>query len=122
MIEDLLIWTLAAYGCATLLATLLSRYGTNAVARSGEPLIHYQLLLYNSEQVLEREVRRIWNASFFRGEPVQISFVDFGSTDDTPRIKAIFERNYLDRPEEDQAYQQIVTLDLRRPETWESVR
>jgi hypothetical protein len=122
VIEDLLLWTLAAYGCASLLAALLSRYGTDAVARPGEPLIHYQLLLYNSEHVLEREVRRIRNASFYRGEPVQISFVDFGSTDDTTRIKAIFERIYFDRPEENQVNHQIVTIDLRRSEAWESSR
>jgi hypothetical protein len=114
MIEDLLILTLAAYGCASLLAALLSHYGMKMAARAGEPLPHYQVLLYNSEQTLEREVRRLIHVSLFRGEPFRISFVDFGSTDDTQKIKAVFEREYLMWPGDSLRDKPIVTIDLRR--------
>jgi len=111
VIEELLMWTLAAYGCASLLATLLRRFGMRAV--SNEPLIHYHILLYNSEQLFEREVRRLVSTSYWRGERLRISFSDYGSTDDTVKMIDIYERNDFGCPEEIQAGSQVVTIDLR---------
>lgn len=116
MIEELLIWTLAAYGCASLLATLLRRFGMRLVVGTNEPLIHYHILLYNSEHLFEREMRRLNTASYWQGEPIRISFTDYGSTDDTLKMKDIYERNHFIWPEEYLAASQIVTIDLRRSE------
>jgi hypothetical protein len=94
VIEDLLVWLLAAYGCSSLLVSLLDRFAIRSFERVGGPLIHYQVLLHNSEHALEGVVRRLMNASIMSGTPIRISFVDHGSTDDTLKITAIFERNY----------------------------
>lgn len=114
MIEELLLWTLAAYGCASLVAALLRRFGMRWSAVSNEPLVHYHILLYNSDQLFEREVRQLTTRSYWQGERLRISFTDYGSTDNTLKMKDIYEREYDHWPEEYLADGQIVTIDLRR--------
>lgn len=123
MIAELLLWALAAYGSASLLAMLmlqfviwLDRIQDRLAVQSDQAFIHYQLLLLDSEHVLEHEVRRLNRAAAFRGEPVRISFKDYGSTDDTMKMTHIFERNLPFMSEEILAASQIVTIDLRRRE------
>jgi hypothetical protein len=115
VIEDLVVWLLAAYGCASLMVTLLSRCRFEAYVNGGEPLIHYQVLLYNSEHALEAVVRRLLFTSVLDGEPIRISFVDHGSTDDTLKIAAVFERNcsFLNGETRPDA-EHTVTIDLRK--------
>jgi hypothetical protein len=96
MLVDVLIWLMAVYGCSSLLATLFARYIMNRmVADTGEQFHHYMVLLYNSEHSLERAVRRLLFFSTMYGKPISISFVDFGSTDDTLKIAEKFEQDYL---------------------------
>jgi hypothetical protein len=125
VIEDLVVWLLAAYGCSSLLVSLLDRFALRSFTRVsvGGPLIHYQVLLCNSEHALEGVVRRLTNASLMSGTPIQISFVDYGSNDDTLKIAAIFERNYrfaaaITEPDKEIA---PITIDLRRSNGQESV-
>lgn len=122
MINDFLVWLLAAYGCSSLLVSLLARFALRSYQRAGGPLIHYQVLLHNSEQTLEGVVRRLMNDSIMSGTPIQISFVDYGSTDDTQRIKAIFERNYRYAAATTEPDKELtpITIDLRRSDEQES--
>jgi hypothetical protein len=122
VIEDLLVWLLAAYGCSFLLVSLLERFASRSIERVGGPLIHYQVLLYNSEHALEGVVRRLMNASLLSGTPIRISFVDHGSTDDTPRIAAIFEQNYRYAAATTEPDKELlpITIDLRRSNEQES--
>ncbi|MFY0543145.1 glycosyltransferase family 2 protein [Brevibacillus sp. H7] len=122
MIEELVVWMLAAYGCSSLLVTLLNRLADQAIVRAGEPHLHYEVLLYNSEHCLEGTVRRLMSRSVLQGRPIQISFVDFGSTDDTLKITTVFERKQHEfagdgKPD---TIAPPITIDLRRSKEQES--
>jgi len=114
MLEDILIWILAAYGCASLLATVMNRYGIREMTVPGEPLAYYQVLLFNSEQALEIEMRRLLYQSLARGCPIRISFIDHGSTDDTMKITSVFARNNEFLVGEAPRDARPITIDLRR--------
>ncbi|MFD2369401.1 glycosyltransferase family 2 protein [Brevibacillus sp. GCM10020057] len=90
--EDLLIWLLASYGFSLLLVLLADKWADRARKSADLPQIHYRLLVRNSEQVLERVIRRLLLRSYWSGEPVRISLIDAGSTDDTGQIASIYER------------------------------
>lgn len=111
---DFLVWLLAAYGCASLLVAIIGRVSVEALYPSREPMVHYQLLLYNSEQLLEGVVRRLLFRSFWHGKPICISFVDFGSTDDSRRISQLMERKLEYMPDSCQNEGETVTIDLRQ--------
>ncbi|UFJ40066.1 glycosyltransferase family 2 protein [Brevibacillus humidisoli] len=117
MWDNLLVWLMAVYGCSSLLVTLLERWWLRKTVCDDMPFIHYQVLLYNSEDLLEGVVRRLLYSSVVRGEPIRISFVDYGSTDDTAKIAAILRRrdevlsnapDWCDR-------EKMVCVDLRMP-------
>ncbi|WP_019123244.1 hypothetical protein [Brevibacillus massiliensis] len=122
MITSLLVWLLAAYGCASLLVALLERISFESLVRASEPLTHYKVLLYNSDHSLEGVIRRLIWSSIRYGQPIRISFVDFGSTDDTLKIATTFERNYeylVEESERDKT--NTILIDLRRPTEQESM-
>lgn len=125
MIEEFVVWLMAAYGCSSLLVTLVNRLAVREFTSAGEPHVHYQVLLYNSEHCLEGVVRRLMNRSVRLGRPIQISFIDFGSTDDTLQITSIFERNqygFLFAGEVRPAtIDPPITIDLRRSKEQESI-
>ncbi len=114
VIEDLLVWLLASYGAVALLLPLATKWLNTPEESSYRPLIHYQILLFNSELYLEGVVRRLSMASSVRGVPICISFVDYGSTDDTLRMMKVFERETLFLIQPELTAQQPVVIDLRR--------
>lgn len=122
MIEDLLVWMLAAYGCSSLLVTLLRWFKLRPFAGVGESFVHYQVLLYNSEHSLESVVRRLMNTSVLHGTPIQISLIDYGSTDDTLKISAVLERRdfVFTADANPDTKKHPITIDLRRSEEQES--
>lgn len=122
MIEEFLVWLLAAYGCSSLLVALFNWLALRPFPRPGETLVYYQVLLRNSEQTIEGVVRCLMNASLLRGTPIHISFVDYGSTDDTVKITEVFERNYefLAGATKPDAELTPITIDLRKAEEEES--
>ncbi|MBO8164275.1 MAG: glycosyltransferase [Brevibacillus sp.] len=119
MWEDLLVWLMAVYGCSSLLASLLERWAVRPESDESQPIIHYRLLLANSEQWLEGVVRRLLLASRMGGTPIRISFVDCGSTDDTARIAAVFARReayvVTDSHLSADEHERLVCIDLRKP-------
>lgn len=118
VLEDLLVWLLAAYGCSSLLVEWLQRWWEKQEAKTADqaPVLHYQILLYNSEQLLEGVVRRLLFSSVLHGKPIRISFVDSGSTDDTRKIAAVWARKapFLISGSGPVAGEPTVRLDLRR--------
>lgn len=115
--EELVVWLLAAYGCSSLLVMLADRWFQGMRSGADLPPEHYRLLVRDSEQVLERVVRRLLFRSYWSGQPVQISLIDDGSSDDTPRIAAVFARHpycYL-ADGHDGSAQPVITIDLRKP-------
>jgi hypothetical protein len=126
VIEDLVVWMLAAYGCSSLLVALVNRFAVRAMMMSaGEPHLHYRVLLYNSEHSLEGVVRCLKHRSVLQGRPIHISFVDFGSTDDTLQITQIFERHpyaFACAGVEPATIDPPITIDLRRSNVQESKR
>lgn len=113
--EELAIWLLAAYGCSSLLVVLANRWTNRMSSGADLPHEHYRLLVHDSEQVLERVVRRLLFRSFWSGKPIRISLLDDGSIDDTAYIATVFERYpycCLDAGQEGVA-QTVITIDLR---------
>lgn len=116
--EELVVWLLAAFGCSSLFVMIAERWirQTNGVAEL--PHVHYRLLLRDSEQVLERVVRKLLLRSYWSGKPILITLIDDGSLDDTTRISNIFGRypycNVGNHQEEAAPVSSIVTIDLRR--------
>jgi hypothetical protein len=123
VIEELVVWLLAAYGCSSLLVTLLDKWALRAQWRATQPQYHYQVLVYNSELFLESVVRRLLCRSYVQGTPIRISFVDFGSTDDTLKIAEVFERSQqmFAGDGEPTTIQSPITIDLRRSKELESL-
>ncbi len=119
MWEDLLVWLLAAYGCSSLLVELLKRCSLRLEVQGNRrtSTIHYRLLLYNSEHLLEGVVRRLLFSSVVHGKPIRISFVDYGSTDDTRKIAAVWERSdpFLTGGSAAADGEPTVCVDLRTP-------
>ncbi|GAA4718619.1 glycosyltransferase family 2 protein [Brevibacillus fulvus] len=124
MIEEFLLWLLAAYGCASLLVALLERMARESFSTAERPFVHYEVLLFNSEQHIENVARHLIHSSRRKGVPIQISFVDYGSTDDTLKIMAVLERtqSYLtEEREPDRKLTPPITIDLRRMAEQESI-
>ncbi len=121
--EDFLVWLLAAYGCSSLLVALLNRLAFRTFVRGNEPLVHYQLLIGNSENILEGVVRRLLFRSFMQGRPIRITFEDCGSTDDTLKIAAVLKRQqafWTDDAMPDKG--NSIMIDLRRSKGQESTQ
>jgi len=117
VIADLVVWMLAAYGCSSLLVAVMNRLAMRVMVAAGEPHLHYLVLLYNSEHSLEGIVRCLQHRSALQGRPIHISFVDFGSTDDTVQMTQIFERQQSDfacAGVEPVTIDPPITIDLRR--------
>ncbi|MDT3417909.1 hypothetical protein QO009_003823 [Brevibacillus aydinogluensis] len=123
MMEELVVWLLAAYGCSSLLVTLANRWISRMAVRADQSCVHYRLLLGNSEQVLEYAVRRLHARSYWSGTPIRISYVDYGSTDDTCGITAVLKRAgcLCADEEEEVADAPAVIVDLRHTDEWERV-
>ncbi|MEJ8544115.1 glycosyltransferase family 2 protein [Brevibacillus borstelensis] len=116
MMEELVVWLLAAYGCSSLLVGLANfwiRRTTKDVPRTYK---HYRLLLLNSGDVVEQAVRKLQFHSYLRGTPICISYQDDGSVDDTIRIMTVFERtDYLCREDREGTFgEPVMTIDLRQ--------
>jgi hypothetical protein len=123
VMEELVMWILAAYGCSSLLVALLHKWALRARWQGTQPQIHYQVLVGNSEHSLEYVVRRVLRHSFVQGTPIRISFIDYGSTDDTLKITEVLERNlHVFADDGEPTALQPITIDLRRPELRESTR
>jgi hypothetical protein len=123
VMEELVVWILAAYGCSSLLVALLNKWALRAQWHVAQPQIHYQVLVCNSEHSLENVVWRVLFRSFVQGTPIRISFVDYGSTDDTLKITAVLERNLrMFADDGEPTTLQPITIDLRRSELRESPR
>ncbi|MGN7469320.1 glycosyltransferase family 2 protein [Brevibacillus sp. SAFN-007a] len=92
VMAELVVWLLAVVGCSALLVTAAERWTSrmNSVAELSQE--HYRLLVHNSEQVLERAVRRLLFRSYWSGKPIRITLIEEGSTDDTSRMLTILAR------------------------------
>ncbi|MBG9787676.1 MULTISPECIES: hypothetical protein [Brevibacillus] len=117
VLADFMIWLFAAYGCSALLLKMFYIWMESGRATAiMEPLTltHYQLLLHNSEHRVEEAVRTLMFQSGLYGQPISISFVDEGSSDDTPRMTEILYRVHPDTIREQQAGREpVVVIDLR---------
>jgi hypothetical protein len=115
VMEDLVVWLLAAYGCSSLLVMLADRWANRMSSGAERSYEHYWLLVQDSEQVVERAVRRLMNRSYWSGKPIRISLIDDGSVDDTAKIAAVYERYpycwLMDG--EGAAQQAAIVIDLR---------
>lgn len=92
VMEELVVWLLAAFGCSSLLVMVAERWTSRMNSMTELPQEHYRLLVHNSEQVLERAVRKLLFRSYWSGKPIRITLIEEGSTDDTPRMLAILAR------------------------------
>ncbi len=92
VMEELIVWLLAAFGCSSLLVMIAERWTTRTDSASELPHEHYRLLVRNSEQVLERVVRSLLFRSYWSGRPIRITLIDDGSDDDTKRMTAVLKR------------------------------
>lgn len=113
--EDFLVWLLAAYGCASLLVFVLERVA-RFVNENGTPEhqpVHFHLMLHNSENVLEGVLRRLSRFSVIHGKAIHISFSDFGSTDDTLKIAALYTRKHSWLLESAELMKPHTVIDLR---------
>jgi hypothetical protein len=121
VMEELVVWLLAAYGCSSLMVTLANRWISRMAERADQSCVHYRLLLGNSEQVVEYAVRRLQVRSYWSGTPIRISYVDYGSTDDTCGIMAVLKRAGHLCADDGEAAAAVpaVTIDLRRTGEWE---
>ncbi|MGD8190291.1 hypothetical protein ACQCN2_09945 [Brevibacillus ginsengisoli] len=115
MISDVVILVLMSYGFAALLVVLVSRISFHSVVQPQNSFTHYQVHVYNSENVLEGMIRRLMFRSCVEGKPIRISFVDYGSSDDTIQITQLFRRQYTNVMDSDVSttYRHIVQIDLR---------
>lgn len=116
---DMVVWLLAAFGCSSLLVMLLDRWANRMSSGAESPDEHYRLLVHDSEQVLERVVRRLLFRSYWSGRPIRITLQDEGSVDDTKRIAALYERYpyfWLEEAPEGASKTTAITIDLRKEE------
>lgn len=116
---DMVVWLLAAFGCSSLLVMLLDRWANRMSSGAEFPDEHYRLLVHDSEQVLERVVRRLLFRSYWSGRPIRITLQDEGSVDDTKRIAALYERYpyfWLEEAPEGASKTTAITIDLRKEE------
>ncbi|MGG1664369.1 glycosyltransferase family 2 protein [Brevibacillus sp. NRS-1366] len=115
--EELVVWLLAAFGCSSLFVMIAERWIRQTSGVAELPHEHYRLLLRDSEQVLERVVRKLLFRSYWSGKPILITLIDDGSLDDTAQISDVFDRYpycyLLDRQEDAAPVSTIVTIDLR---------
>lgn len=116
--EELVVWLLAAYGCSSLLVMLADKWAERMSSSNEPPYEHYRLLVRDSEQVLERFIRRLLFRSYWSGKPIRISLIDSGSSDETKRISRMYGRYpysfYLLDDEQEGASQTDVIVDLRQ--------
>jgi len=89
---DFMIWLLAAFGCSSLLVMLLERVTDRMSSAAEFPDEHYRLLIRDSEQVLEGVIRRLLFRSYWSGKSIRITLQDEGSTDNTKKMAALYER------------------------------
>ncbi len=94
MIGEMVVLVLAAYGFASLLVAWINRFSFFSAAPSQNTFTHYQVHACNSSHVLEAVIRRLILRSALEGKPIQISLVDYGSSDETSQIVQLFSRNY----------------------------
>ncbi|MGO0063616.1 hypothetical protein ACTID9_27090 [Brevibacillus fluminis] len=120
MLYELFTWLLVSYSCAGLIALIAAPIVGRIPTVSGKTPILVKLHLYQSAEQLEAVVRRLHFASRKNGTPVRILLADHGSTDDTPAIIKILERNKLLFTTEESASAPAYVLDLRDPSTSES--
>ncbi|MDH6350891.1 MULTISPECIES: glycosyltransferase [Brevibacillus] len=92
VMEELVVWLLAAFGFSSLLVMIADRWASRMDSVTELSHEHYRLLVHNSEQVLERAVRSLLFRSEWSGKPVRITLIDEGSTDDTSRMLSILTR------------------------------
>lgn len=116
--EELLLWLLAAYGCSSFLVLLADKWARSMKRDAEIPQQHYKVLVRDSEQVLERVIRRLLFRSYWSGKPIRISLIDAGSSDHTRRMVSIYERypyffRLLEEGQEEQNQSDIV-IDLRQ--------
>lgn len=116
--EELVVWLLAAYGCSSLLVMLADKWADRMSSSNESPHEHYRLLVRDSEQVLERVIRRLLFRSYWSGKPIRISLIDLGSSDETKRISSKYGRYpysfYLLDDEQEGASQTDIIIDLRQ--------
>ncbi|KQL46537.1 glycosyl transferase family 2 [Brevibacillus choshinensis] len=116
--EELVIWLLAAYGCSSLLVMLADKWADRMSSSNEPPLEHYRLLVRDSEQVLERVIRRLLFRSYWSGKAIRISLIDLGSSDETKRICSTYGRYpysfYLLDDEQEGYSQTDIIIDLRQ--------
>lgn len=116
---EMVVWLLAAFGCSSLLVMLLDRWANRMSSGAESPDEHYRLLVHDSEQVLERVVRRLLFRSYWSGRPIRITLQDEGSVDDTKRIAALYERYpyfWLEEVPDGASKTTAITIDLRKEE------
>jgi hypothetical protein len=116
VMAEMVVWLFAAFGCSSLLVMLLDRWANRMSSGAKTPDEHYRLLVHNSEQVLERVVRRLLFRSYWSGRPIRISFQDEGSIDDTKLIVALYERYpycWMEDTPEGSGKTTAITIDLR---------
>lgn len=92
VMEELVVWLLAAFGCCSLLVMIAEQWTSRMNSMTELPQEHYRLLVHNSEQVLERAVRKLLLRSYWSGKPVRITLIEEGSTDDSSRMVTILAR------------------------------
>lgn len=115
MISDVVALVLMAYGFAALLVASVSRISIHSVVQPQNSFTHYQVHVYNSENVVEGMIRRLLFRSSVEGQPIRISFIDYGSSDDTIQITRLFTRQLEDVIESNvpASYGHTVQIDLR---------
>lgn len=115
MISDVVALVLMAYGFAALLVAWVSRISFHPIVQPQDSFTHYQVHVYNSENVLEGMMRRLLFHSRVEGRPIQISLIDYGSTDDTIPITRLFMRHYEDVMQANGStpFSRTIQIDLR---------
>ncbi|GAB7389206.1 hypothetical protein BSNK01_30440 [Bacillaceae bacterium] len=83
MILTWIVWMLAIYGVSHLTVLLLKRF---TIGKRAQGKAHYLLLLQNSQSSVEWAVRTLRRQSALEGRDFSLTYVDFGSTDDTMEI------------------------------------
>lgn len=91
MIATLALWVLAIYGLMTILLQWVKR--NNEFFRKDKTW-EVHLLLHNSEKNLEKTIRSLVQFSRLNGQPLRLIAHDYGSTDQTEKILAAFEKKH----------------------------
>ncbi|MGC5324893.1 hypothetical protein [Brevibacillus sp. SYSU BS000544] len=116
MIVDVMTLLLTAYGFASLMVVCLNKLRWTPILPTQEGFTHYQLHLYNSANVLEGIIRRLLLHSTLEGKPIRISFVDYGSTDDTSQVAQVLSRQneYLLESADNALHRKTILIDLKK--------